>query len=141
MPTLIHLIAQRVFRSGGARADRDVGVFGYACFALVEYPCCRNWFGVEGRGGKGEKGKERENGKGGGAGGARGGGVVFGGEGCDGEMRGGRGVEGMDGERWGRTLVGFFAGRGAGLLDLLGDLVAEISGGCVRGGAWGVGRG
>jgi len=31
-----------------------------------------------------------------------------------------------DGEK-GRTLVGFFAGRGAGLLDLLGDLIAEIS--------------
>ncbi len=58
MPTLIHLIAQRVFRSGGARADRDVGIFGYACFALVEYPCCRNGFGGEGRVGFGGHGGE-----------------------------------------------------------------------------------
>lgn len=38
----------------------------------------------------------------------------------------------------GRTLVRFLAGRGAGLLDLLGDLVAEIPGRCVRGGVLGV---
>lgn len=58
MPTLIHLVAQRVFRSRGARADRDVGIFGYAWVALVEYPCCRNVFGGgEGKGwdGRGEK--------------------------------------------------------------------------------------
>lgn len=35
MPRLIHLIAQRVLCSRGARADRDVGVFGYACVAIT----------------------------------------------------------------------------------------------------------
>jgi len=47
-------------------------------------------------------------------------------------------VQWGEGERdGGRTLVGFFASRGAGLLDFLGNLIAEISGGCVRGGVWG----
>jgi len=95
MSTLIHLIAQRVLGSGGARADWDVGVFGYAYVALVEYPCCRNGFGGEGRGGKGEKGKD-----GGGRGEKEVGGLVFGGEGCDRVGFGGEGRVVLEGP-WG----------------------------------------
>lgn len=99
MPTLIHLIAQRVFRSGGARADRDVGVFGYACFALVEYPCCRNWFGVEGRGGERGEGKGRGKRKGWRGGGSkRWGGGFWGGR----VRRGDERREGSGRNGWGR---------------------------------------
>lgn len=68
MPTLIHLVAQRVFRSRGARADRDVGVFGYAWIkrgALVE------WLWIE-FGRRGVEGMVSVVGRGGGRGGGLG---------------------------------------------------------------------
>lgn len=92
MPTLIHFIAQRVFRSRGARADRDVGVFGYAWIkrgALVE------WLWIE-FGGRGVEGMVSVMGRGGGRG-------------------GGLGMVGWDGEK-GATGMGF-GGEGRVVLE------------------------